>query len=53
MRTIWMTAYSLIQIIQKAYARNAIIGEHFKTKVDYTFDEEGNLIKAQRTIARV
>lgn len=20
--------------------------EHFKTKVDYTFDEEGNLIKA-------
>ena len=48
-----MTMYSLIQITQKAYAKSVIIGEHFKTKVDYTFDEEGNLIKAQRTIARV
>ena len=48
-----MIMYSLTQIIQKAYVKTAIIGEHFKTKVDYTFDEEGNLIKAQRTIARV
>ena len=48
-----MIMYSLTQIIQKACVKSATIGEHFRTKVDYTFDEEGNLIKAQRTIARV
>ena len=48
-----MTMYSLTWIIQKVFVKTATIGEHFKDKVDYTFDEEGNLIKAQRTIARV
>ena len=35
--------YFLIWITWKAYVWNAIIGEHFGTKVDYTFDENGDL----------
>lgn len=40
-----MTIYSLTQTKQKAYAKNAIIGEHFKDKEEYMFDENGDLIK--------
>lgn len=40
-----MTMYSSIQIIQKAYARNVTIGEHFGLEAEYSFDENGDLIK--------
>ena len=44
-RIMKMIIYSLIQIIQKAFARSAIIGEHFGNKVEYSFDENGDLIR--------
>ena len=47
-RIMKMTIYSLIQIIQKVFVRNVIIGEHFGSKVEYSFDENGDLIKNEK-----
>ena len=47
-RIMKMTIYSLIQIIQKVFVRSAIIGEHFGSKVEYSFDENGDLIKNEK-----
>ena len=47
-RTMKMIIYSLIQTTQKVFVRSVITGEHFGSKVEYSFDENGDLIKNEK-----